>query len=44
MIIYENKGYETRSDMPNTDWTGNAKYVVPDGSELALKIEGLYPY
>lgn len=44
MIVYADKGFETRSDMPNTDWTGNAMYVVPDGSELALKIEGLYPY
>lgn len=44
MIVYENKGFETRSDMPNSDWTGNALYVVPDGSELANKIMTNYPY
>lgn len=44
MIVYENKGYETRSDKPDEDWTGNALYVVPDGTELAEKIVQLYPY
>lgn len=44
MIVYANKGYETRSDKPNEDWTGNALYVVPDGTELAEKIVQLYPY
>lgn len=44
MIIYENKGVETRSDKPNEDWTGEALYVVPDGSELAQKIIQNYPY
>lgn len=44
MIIYENKGYETRLDLPDSDWTGEAKFVVPDGSELANKIIANYPY
>ena len=44
MIVYENKGYETRSDKPDEDWTGQALYVVPDGTALANKIEKLYPY
>lgn len=44
MIIYENKGYEVRSDCPGEDWTGQAKYVVPDGGELAEQILSLYPY
>lgn len=44
MILYADKGFETRSDMPNEDWTGNALYVVADGSELAQKIMQLYPY
>lgn len=44
MIVYENKGFETRSDKPDEDWTGEALYVVPDGSELAEKIVQLYPY
>lgn len=44
MIVYADKGYQTRSDCPNEDWSGGgAKYVVADGSELALKIERLYP-
>ena len=44
MIIFENKGYQTCSDCPDGDWSGGtAKYVVADGSELALKIERLYP-
>lgn len=44
MIIYENKGFMTNSLFPDTDWTGEAKYVVPDGSELAEKIKAAYPY
>ena len=44
MIIYKNKGFETRSDMPNADWTGEALYIVPDGSELANKVVKFYPY
>lgn len=44
MIIYSSKGFEVRSDKPNSDWTGNALYVVPDGSELAKKIISNYPY
>ncbi len=44
MIVYADKGYQTRSDCPSEDWSGGgAKYVVADGSELALKIERLYP-
>ena len=38
MIIFKDLHYQTRSDMPDTDWTGEAKYIVPDGSELANKI------
>lgn len=44
MIIFENKSYQTRSDKPDSDWTGNARYIIPDGSELALKVQELYPY
>lgn len=44
MIIFENKGFQTRSDKPNSDWTGNALYVVPDGSMLAQKVMENYPY
>ena len=44
MIIFENKGFQTRSDKPDSDWTGKAKYIVPDGTELANKIISLYPW
>lgn len=50
MIIYENKGYETRSDKPNENWMADYPelpqplFVVPDGSELAQKIIENYPY
>lgn len=46
MIIYSNKGFETRSDKPDSDWTTDksALYVVPDGSALARKIQESYPY
>lgn len=44
MIVFENKGFETRSDKPDTDWTGAALYIIPDNSDLAQKIQTLYPY
>ena len=50
MIIYENKGYETRSDKPNENWLADYPdlpqplFVVPDGSELAQKIIENCPY
>lgn len=44
MIIYKNKGFETRNDIPEDDWTGNALFVVNDDSELADKIKTLYPF
>ena len=43
MILYKDKRFVTRSDAPNTDFMGDADYVVPDGSELAEKIIQLYP-
>ncbi len=43
MIIFEDKGFQTHSLYPNTDWTDNANYVVDDNSELAKKIIQLYP-
>ena len=44
MIVNKvNKGFQTRSDMPNSNWLGEDWYLVPDNSELANKIERLYP-
>lgn len=46
MIVYENKGIETRSDVPNEDFSIDkiAKYIVEDGTELAEKILLTAPY
>ena len=43
MIVYKNKRFMQIGLFPNTDWVGNADYVVPDDSELAEKIKTLYP-
>ena len=43
MVLYENKHFITRSDAPDTDFMGDADYVVPDDSEIAEKIKTLYP-
>ena len=44
MVLYADKHFITNSEHPNDDWVGNADWVIPDGSELAEKIKGLYPY
>lgn len=45
MIVNKNdKSFQTRSDMPNANWLESEDwYVAEDGSELAEKIERLYP-
>ena len=43
MVLYSDKRFITNSEHPNDDWIGNADWVIPDGSELAQKIIGLYP-
>ena len=43
MILYKDMRYCTNSDHPNDDWVGDADYIIPDGSELAEKIIGLFP-
>ena len=43
MILYNDKRFITNSEHPNDDWFGDADYVIPDDSELAQKIIGLYP-
>ena len=44
MIVYKDKRYIKRSEYPDSDWLGDADYVVPDDSELSEKIMELYPY
>ena len=43
MIVYKNKQFTQIGLYPDTDWTGNADWVIPDDSELAEKIKELYP-
>ena len=43
MVLFKDKRYITNSEHPDDDWTGHADFVIPDGSELAQKILGLYP-
>ena len=44
MIAYKDKKFITNSEYPDTDWVGNADYVIHDDSELAEKIKRAYPY
>ena len=44
MIVYKDKRYIKRSEYPDSDWLGDADYVIPDDSELSEKIIELYPY
>ncbi|GEM_PF-2463664 len=44
MIIFKDNSYQTHSGYPDIDWTGEAKFVLHDDSELANKIKSLYPY
>lgn len=43
MIVYKDKRFAKRQSYPDTDWLGNADWVIPDDSELAEKIKELYP-
>ena len=43
MVVYKNKNFVTNSKYPDSDFMGNADFVIPDGSELAQKIIGLHP-
>ena len=43
MIVRKDKAFNRMGLYPNTDWIGDADYVVPDDSELAEKIKALYP-
>lgn len=44
MILYKDKRFISNSEYPDTDWVGDADYIIPDGSELAEKIKAAYPY
>ena len=44
MIVYKDKKFISNSEYPDTDWVGDADYVIPDGSELAERIKAAYPY
>ena len=39
MVVYKNKSFVTNSKYPDSDFMGNADFVIPDGSELAEKIK-----
>lgn len=41
MVVYKNKNFVTNSKYPDSDFMGNADWVIPDGSELAEKIKNL---
>ena len=45
MIVNKlNKGFQTRSDMPNSNWLNDDNYyVIPDNSPLTNKIMQYYP-
>ena len=44
MLVYKDKKFISNSEYPDTDWVGDADYVIPDGSELAERIKAAYPY
>ena len=47
MIVYKNKSFAKNSDHSNTDWIGDADWVLDDSdekdAELEAKIISLYP-
>ncbi len=43
MVLYCDGNYVTNSAYPDTDFMGDADFVVADGSDLAQKIIRLYP-
>ena len=44
MVVYKNKNFVTNSKYPNSDFMGDADFVIPDGSELAEKIISLVDF
>lgn len=44
IVNKQNKSFQTRSDIPNSNWLNDDNYIViPDGSELANKIMRYFP-
>ena len=43
MIVYKNKRFMQIGLFPDTDWVGDADYVVPDDSDIAQEIIALAP-
>ena len=47
MIVYRNKNFMQRDNFPDTDWVGNADWVLNDNdpadAEIEEKIISLYP-
>ena len=41
MVVYKNKCHVTNSKYPDSDFMGDADWVIADGSEIAEKITGL---
>ena len=39
MVVYKNKSFVTNSKYPDSDFMGNADWIIPDGSGLAEKIK-----
>ena len=44
LVNKKTKGYQTRSDMPNSNWLNDDWYVVDDNSDLAQKVAKLFPH
>lgn len=43
MVLYNDTRFITNSSFPDTDFMGNADFVIPDNSDLAAKIIALAP-
>ena len=44
IVNKQTKSYQTRSDMPNSNWMDENWYTIPDDSELYHKVLKLYPH
>ena len=43
MVLYNDGNFVTNSAYPDTDFMGDADFVIPDDTEIAEKIKRLYP-